>query len=63
LTNTDFKNADLSGVNLSGANLDGADLSRADLTNTVVDNAKFFCCLGISEAMKVELRARGGIFE
>jgi uncharacterized protein YjbI with pentapeptide repeats len=53
----------LSGVDLSGAILNGADLSRADLKNAVVDNAKFSGCLGISEAVKIELRTRGGIFE
>ncbi len=63
LSNANLSNAYLRGANLSNANLSNANLSGTNLNNTEVENTRFGNNLGISESLKLDLIARGAIFE
>ncbi len=63
LSNANLRSADLSYADLSGANLVNADLSEANLSHASVENAVFSNNRGIYERLKLNLEARGAIFE
>ncbi|MEP0803663.1 pentapeptide repeat-containing protein [Funiculus sociatus] len=63
LSGATLSDADLSGANLSRANLQNADLKRTNLSGANVENARLIGALGLSEAMKLELKQRGAIFD
>jgi uncharacterized protein YjbI with pentapeptide repeats len=55
--------ANLCGANLKGADLIGARLNRADFNYSDLNGAKFGSNIGLSDAAKADMKARGAIFK
>lgn len=63
LSGANLNDVNLSRANLSDANLCGTNLILANLSGAKVANARFEDNRGISESLKLDLKARGAIFE